>query len=135
MGYTVSNILFVCKENKYRSQIAEALFNSMTTKHHATSAAGKEPAKEVSKDAISLLKRVYGINMSQQKPKRLTKSMLDNVDKIIILCDPKDCILIPKSYATEHWDIPKMETLNEESKIKALGMLHQKIAELIAELN
>jgi protein-tyrosine-phosphatase len=131
----MSNVLFVCKENEYRSQIAEALFNSMTIKHHAISAAGEEPAKKVSKDAISLLKRVYGINMSQQKPKRLTKSMLDNADKIIILCDPKDCILIPKSYATEHWDIPKMETLDEESKIKEVGTFHQKIAELIAELN
>ncbi len=131
----MSNILFVCKENKYRSQIAEALFNSMTAKHHATSASGKEPAKEVSKDAISLLKIIYDIDMNQQKPKRLTKSLLDNADKIIILCDPKDCVLIPKSYATEHWDIPKMETLDEGSKIKALGKLRQKIAELIVELD
>ena len=131
----MSNILFVCKENKYRSQIAEVLFNSTTAKHHAISAAGKKPAKKVSKDAISLLKITYGIDMSQQKPKRLTKSLLDNSDRIIILCDPKDCILIPKSYAAEHWNIPKMETLDEGSKIKALGRLRQKIAELIAELN
>ena len=104
----VDNILFVCKGNKYRSQIAEAIFNSMTAEHHAISASGAKPAQKVSGDAIRLLKKVYNIDMGRQKSKRLTKSMLDNASKIIILCDPKDCILIPKNYKTEHWNIPKI---------------------------
>jgi protein-tyrosine-phosphatase len=128
-------ILFVCKENKYRSQMAEALFNKMTTKHHAISASGAEPADKISEEAILLLKQVYGIDMSNQKSKRLTKSMLDSASKIIILCEPKDCILIPKNYKTEHWDIPKMENINQVEKRDALNTLYQKIIALISELD
>ena len=131
----MDNILFICKENTYRSQIAEAIFNNMTTEHHAISASGAEPAKKVSEDAIRLLKKVYDIDMGRQKPKRLTKLMLDNASRIIILCDPTDCILIPKNYKTEHWNIPKMENMSEKDKIKALGKLHQKIIRLVRAKN
>ena len=131
----VDNILFICKENRYRSQIAEAIFNNLTTEYHAISASGAEPAQKVSDDAIRLLKKVYGIDMGGQKPKRLTRPMLDNASKIIILCDPKDCILIPKNYKAEHWNIAKMENMSEKDKIKELGKLHQKIMRLIRAKN
>jgi len=127
-------VLFVCKENAYRSQIAEALFNSMAKNSSAISASGTEPAKEVSKDAIRLLKKVYGIDMSNQKPKKLTKEMLRKATRVITVCDPKDCVLIPKEYKTEHWDIPKFESMNEEEKLAALKSLHDKVKSLIDEL-
>jgi len=127
-------VLFVCKENTYRSQIAEALFNSMAKNSFAISASGAEPAREVSKDAIRLLKNAYGIDMSNQKPKMLTKEMLHKATRVITVCDPKDCVLIPKEYKTEHWDIPKFESMKEEEKLVALKSLHDKIKSLVDEL-
>jgi len=131
----MATILFICKENRYRSQIAEALFNHMTTKHHAISAAGAEPAINVSVDAISLVKKIYDIDMSAQVPKKVTVPMLEKANKIITLCDPKDCILIPRHYIVEHWDIPNMENLSEADKLKEIKNLHDKIADLITSLD
>ncbi len=111
-------VLFVCKENSYRSQIAEAIFNSVSKKDFAISASGAEPAKEVSPEAIELLKSRYGIDMSGQRPKMLTENMLKSASRIITVCDPDDCVLLPKSYNAEHWDIPKFEAMDEEEKEK-----------------
>jgi arsenate reductase len=127
-------VLFVCKENAYRSQIAEALFNRMAKNSFAISASGAEPAKEVSKDAIKLLKDVYNIDMSNQKPKMLTEEMLHMATRVITVCDPKDCVLIPKEYKAEHWDIPRFEGMNEEEKIKTLKLLHDRVSTLVMGL-
>ncbi len=130
----MKTILFICKENKYRSQIAEALFNRLTTSHKAFSASGAEPADKISEDAVKLLKKAYNIDIIGQKPKRLTKSMLEKADRVIVLCNPEDCILIPKKYLVEHWNIQKMENLEETEKFKALDDLRNKVMALIAEL-
>ncbi|MCL4372275.1 low molecular weight phosphatase family protein [Candidatus Marsarchaeota archaeon] len=127
-------VLFVCKENTYRSQIAEALFNSMAKRDSAISASGAEPAKEISHDAIMLLKKTYGIDMSGQKPKMLTEKMLKSASRIITVCDPKDCVLLPKSYNAEHWSIPKFEGMNDEEKEKNLKNLYEKVKKLVNEL-
>ncbi len=127
-------VLFICKENTYRSQIAEALFNSVAKRNFAISASGAEPAKEVSKDAIALLKDAYGIDMSGQKPKMLTEEMLRRATRVITICDPNDCVLIPKEYKAEHWDIPKFEGMDEEAKLKNLELLHAKVEALAKEL-
>ena len=90
-------VLFVCKENSYRSQIAEAIFNSVSKKDFAISASGAEPAKEVSPEAIALLKSRYGIDMSGQRPKMLTEDMLKSASRIITVCDPTIACFSPKA--------------------------------------
>jgi arsenate reductase len=127
-------VLFVCKENSYRSQIAEAIFNSVSKKDFAISASGAEPAKEVSPEAIELLKSRYGIDMSGQRPKMLTEDMLKSASRIITVCNPDDCVLLPKSYNAEHWDIPKFEAMDEEEKEKNLENLYEKVRKLAMEL-
>ena len=127
-------VLFVCKENSYRSQIAEAIFNSVSKKDFAISASGAEPAKEVSPEAIALLKNRYGIDMSGQRPKMLTEDMLKSASRIITVCNPGDCVLLPKSCNAERWDIPKFEAMDEEEKEKNLESLYEKVKKLAIEL-
>ncbi|MCL4404664.1 MAG: hypothetical protein M1544_02025 [Candidatus Marsarchaeota archaeon] len=127
-------VLFICKENAYRSQIAEALFNSIAKKNLAISASGAEPAKGVSGDAIRLLKENYGIDMSKQMPKMLSEEMLKRANRVITVCDPNDCVLLPKKYKAEHWNIPKFEGMEEEEKIKNLKLLYSMVKELVSEL-
>jgi arsenate reductase len=91
----------VCKENAYKSQIAEALFNHLTVKHGAISTAGAKPAAEISEDVATILKKEYGIDMHDQASKTLTKNMLDSADRIIIVRDPIDCVLLPKRYSNK----------------------------------
>ncbi|MCW6160776.1 MAG: hypothetical protein LVQ97_01150 [Candidatus Micrarchaeales archaeon] len=127
-------VLFICKENAYRSQIAEAIFNSLSKRNRAISASGAEPSMEVSRDAIMLLKKMYGIDMSGQKPKRLTGEMLASASKIITVCNPEDCVLLPKKYNAEHWNVPKFEGMDEEDKEKNLARLYAMVKDLVEKL-
>jgi len=127
-------ILFVCKENTYRSQIAEALFNSISKRNRAISASGAEPSKEISPDAVRIVRKVYGIDMSGQKPKMLTEKMLSSASRIITVCDPNDCVLLPKSYNAEHWNIPKFEGMDEMEKERNLELLHAMVEDLVKRL-
>ena len=84
-------VLFVCKGNVGRSQLAEGIFNSLTKKHRAISAGtiaknkGKL-VKSVSIKNVKVLKEI-GIDISKKKVKKLNKQMTDHLGKIIVFCD------------------------------------------------
>ena len=133
----MSFVLFICKYNTSRSQIAEALFNGLTKKHKALSAAGSSVGNGINPIDIKLVQERFGIDMSRQIPKLPTPDLLKSADKIIIVCDPKDCILIPQSYMqkAEHWYIPELDGLSAEEKIKIIEDIYKKVKELISELD
>lgn len=87
-------ILFICQANIGRSQMAEAYYNSFTKTKDASSAGilnlvkkyNGKPAQEI----IQVMKE-DGIDISQQKVKQVTESMVKNADRIIILCNKSFC--------------------------------------------
>jgi Protein-tyrosine-phosphatase len=133
----MSFVLFICKYNTSRSQIAEALFNGLTKKHKAVSVAGSSVGNGINSIDIKLVQETFGIDMSKQIPKLPTLNLLKSADKIIVVCDPKDCILIPESYIqkAEHWYIPELDGLSAEEKIKIIKEIYKKVKELILELD
>lgn len=132
----MSLVLFICKYNNGRSQVAEAFFNNLAKEHNSVSAAGSSVGKGINSLDIKLMKEKFGIDMSRQFPKPPSDDLLKNADKIIIVCDPKDCILIPKSYVekAEHWHIPELDGRSVEEKVKIMEEIQQKVKELISEL-
>jgi protein-tyrosine-phosphatase len=133
----MSFVLFICKYNNGRSQIAEAFFNNLTKKHKAISVAGSLVGKGINDLDIKLMKERFGVDMSGQFPKPPNNDLLKNADRIIIVCDPKDCILIPKTYIekAEHWYIPELEGRSAEEKVKIIEDIYEKVKELISELD
>lgn len=130
-------VLFICKYNNSRSQIAEALFNKLTKKHNAVSAAGNSVGNGLDPLDIKLMKERFSVDMSKQFPKPSTSNLLKSADKIVIVCDPKDCILIPESYIqkAEHWYIPSLEGLPAEEKVKIIEIIYAKVKGLISSLD
>ncbi|MCL4398405.1 MAG: hypothetical protein M1322_02415 [Candidatus Parvarchaeota archaeon] len=130
-------VLFICKYNNSRSQIAEAVFNKLTKKHKAVSAAGGSVGNGLDPLDIKLMKEKFSVDMSKQFPKPPTSNLLKSADKIIIVCDPKDCILIPESYIqkAEHWYVPSLEGLPAEEKIKIIQIIYAKVKGLISSLD
>jgi arsenate reductase len=131
----MSIVLFICKYNQNRSQIAEGIFNNLTKKHHAISAAGNIPGLYINNESKKLISEMYKIDMSSQKPKRLTEQMLKSADRIIVMCNPNSCIFLPPDSKFDFWDIPNMETLNSEDKIKIIKEIRNKIKNLIKSLD
>ena len=81
-------ILFVCKFNNTRSQIAAALFNRLSEnkKYKATSAGiiGGRPQKEV-RDNLKELRKRHKLRFTRKKT--LTQKILHSQDMIIIVAD------------------------------------------------
>lgn len=65
-------VAFICVHNSCRSQIAEALGKYLAGEVFESYSAGTEIAPEINREAVRLMKRLYGIDMEQtQCSKRL----------------------------------------------------------------
>lgn len=90
----MKKVLFICEANIGRSQIAEGYYNFFTKGSNAMSAAVRNFRKKYhyrpTREFIELMKE-DGVDISEQQIKLLTKKMLDNAEKIIVLCDKALC--------------------------------------------
>lgn len=77
-------ILFLCRGNVYRSQIAEAFFNEYSSNHNAKSAAIDKPLEKMDKLVIRVMKE-KGIDISRSLSEKVTEEMINSSDKIIIM--------------------------------------------------
>ncbi len=124
-------VLFVCRENACRSQMAQGFFNTSITNTWAESA-GIKPADKVDTIEIKVMKEV-NINISQKKPKILTSKMNDEFDYIITMGCMDRCPITPKEKTIE-WDIedPKGKPVEKYRDIR--DMIKQHVEELIDEV-
>jgi arsenate reductase len=86
--------------------MAEAFFNRLSRTWKAESA-GTNPDRSVHPYTEKLMKEA-GVNISRQKPKSLTRELLEKADKIITMGCGVD--VIPADYRTkaENWTIEEL---------------------------
>lgn len=92
-------ILFVCRGNVGRSQMAEALFRKKFANKHevfsaGTKASAERPLGELSPaiDNVLAIMNEEGIDMSKNVSKQITEDMANMADKIILVVDDRDPI-------------------------------------------
>lgn len=120
-------ILFVCRGNASRSQIAEAILKNLR-KDLEVESAGIEPAERIS-EKVKIVLREIGIEWNG-KPKALTKEMIERADLIVAMCEgdfPED--------KTIYWIIPdpKGKDLNFYRMVR--DEIYRRIEELLNILN
>jgi protein-tyrosine-phosphatase len=103
-------LLFICYGNVARSQIAEAYYNKYTNSNNAKSAGvGQGVGERYAHPAGDVVKVMLeeDIDVSRKNVKPLTREMVDEAEKIVVMCDIDDC---PKhlleSGKVEHRSIP-----------------------------
>ena len=65
-------VAFICVHNACRSQIAEALGKHLAGDVFETYSAGTETKSQINQDAVRLMKRLYGIDITHtHRPKLL----------------------------------------------------------------
>lgn len=128
----VRRVLFVCVENSFRSQIAEAYFNSFAPKGWFAMSAGIKPAEKIHPNAI-LLMREEGIDIEGRKPKILTKELQKRADYAVIVCSGDLCPLLQVN-RVEVWNLPDPAKMPLDEARKIRDLIKQKVLNLIERL-
>jgi len=104
-----TKVLFICRHNAARSQMAEALLNNMAGDRFQAESAGLEPG-ELNPYAIRAMAEM-GIDISKKKPQSVfdlyLKGQLYNF--VITVCDIKEedkCPVFPGIAQRLHWNFP-----------------------------
>ena len=79
-------VLFLCRQNAGRSQMAQAFFERLAPEHVALSG-GSAPSDRVHPTVVQAMKEV-GIDLTGRTPRRVDRAMLDRADHVISMgCD------------------------------------------------
>jgi arsenate reductase len=95
-------VLFVCTQNAGRSQMAQALFDRHAPDDVRAESAGAEPADRVHPVVVEAMREI-GIDLSGQRPKKLTLEMQLHADWAITLACGARCPYVPS--VVEDWDV------------------------------
>jgi protein-tyrosine-phosphatase len=129
----MKNVLFVCVGNSGRSQMAEAFFNQLAGGKAKASSAGTNPASEVSPTVIQAMKEV-GIDISNNRPKKLTLDMLKLADRVITMGCGVEGVCPTTLAETEGWGLedPKGKSIDEVREIR--DEIKARIAKMLKNL-
>lgn len=126
--FMVKIVLFVCKGNRYRSRIAEEIFNKNPPKGFVAESAGIQYQKYNDRVMPKVLKEI-GIDMSKRKPRKLSENMIKKASKIIVF----DGVEIPSKQA-EVWPVKDCRAGDVDCIRKGRKQIERRVAELINEL-
>jgi arsenate reductase len=129
------NILFLCPHNALRSVIAAALFNQLAEGRARGESAGTEPDERVNERTVTVLREV-GIEVSDEKPGRLTPDQLQRATRVVSL----DCPLPPDLAAIavgkiENWPMPDTAGKPVEAVREVRDLIRARVEQLLGELD
>ena len=128
----LKTVLFVCVENSFRSQIAEAYFNRYAPKGWTAISAGIKPAERVHPNAVRLMLE-EGINISHKKPKMMTRELQEKADIAVIVCSGALCPVVYTRHV-EEWNMPDPAQMPLEEARHVRDAIKAKVLDLIERL-
>jgi len=128
----MKTVLFVCVENSFRSQIAEAYFNKFAPEGWMGVSAGLTPAKEVHPNAVRLMQE-EGIDISHKKPQPMTRELQEKAEIAIIVCSGSLCPVVYTKHV-EEWDMPDPAKMPLDEARKVRDAIKEKVLNLIEKL-
>lgn len=96
-------VLFVCTHNAGRSQMAQAFFERDCASDCRAESDGSRPARQVWPEVVQVMREV-GIDLSGNKPKRLSVEMQLHADWAVTMGCGDVCPYVPTR--VDDWDIP-----------------------------
>lgn len=83
---TPLNVVFVCKKNGGKSQMAAALMRALGDESVSVVSAGTAPGGSLNAESVESLSEL-GIDVGYEHPKPLTSTMLQDADLVVLLGD------------------------------------------------
>jgi len=111
-------VLFVCVHNAGRSQMAAALLERLAGNRVDVRSAGSTPAEEIHPVVLQAMEEV-GIDLSEERPKRLQDDVVRSSDVVITMGCGDACPIYPgKRYEEWELDDPSGRSLEEVRRIR-----------------
>jgi len=130
-------ILFLCKANVGRSQIATAFFNRLAQKHHASGAGTNVDLKEGMPLHPFVVKCMAELNfdLSKNTRRQLTPEISSKAEKIIVITDKENLPdYLQNSEKLVFWEVADAKDKSYEFHCKIREQIKKLVEKLIEEL-
>ena len=126
-------ILFACRENACRSQMAAAFAQYLAGDRIEVSCAGSKPAKEVNPDMMEAMQE-KGIDMAFRKTGSLDEAISESgPDMIVTMGCEEECPLIP-GVERQDWNLPDPAGKTLDVMRSVCDRIEKKVEELIKSI-
>jgi protein-tyrosine-phosphatase len=140
------HVLFVCRANVGRSQVAEAYF-TLVSSHDATSAgtladamlARSNPPSRQLKDAQKRRSvgymRQYGVDISEHERTQLTPEMVAQADRVVVMAEKATWpAYLVESDRVVFWDITDSVDREDDKARKIFDDVRLRVEKLVREI-
>lgn len=124
----MKKIAFICVHNSCRSQIAEALGKYFRGDEFEFYSAGTETKPQINKDAVRLVKRLYGIDMEKTQFSK-TVDIIPAPDIAISMGCDVGCPFIGRDF-DDNWGLPDPTGKSDDEFIAVIGEIERRIKKL-----
>lgn len=121
----MKKVAFICVHNSCRSQIAEALGKHFASDVFESYSAGTETKPQINRDAVRLMKKLYGIDMEKSQYSKLVIQIPTPDIAISMGCDV-GCPYIEKGF-DDDWGLPDPTGQSDVVFIDVIEKLEDKI--------
>jgi protein-tyrosine-phosphatase len=133
------NVLFICRANAIRSQIAEALYNHHVTDGKAVSA-GVDLVNSIQGDDMNVPTMVcgltdeFGVDASCQKRDWLTEDMVRSADVVVVMTDYQLPNYVQNAKKLVDWsDVPDIVSSGKEEQVRVCEEINRRVQDLLTE--
>lgn len=121
-------IAFICVHNSCRSQIAEALGKHFAGEKFDFYSAGTETKPQINKDAVLIMKKLYGIDMEKEQYSKLISDIPTPDIAISMGCDV-GCPYIGRAF-DDNWGLPDPTGESDSMFETVIKEIEKRISEL-----
>jgi arsenate reductase (thioredoxin) len=130
-------VLFVCKANRGRSVMSQALFERAAGGRHRALSAGSEAAPEGGPHPqVVEAMRELGIDVARRQPRRLTTELAAQADAVVTMGCGDACPAIPgKKQLRLDWDLPDPKDRPLAAVRATRDDIDRRVRDLVGELD
>lgn len=124
----MKKVAFICVHNSCRSQMAEALGKRLAADAFESCSAGTETKPHINRDAVRLMKQVYGIDMEVSQHSKLLED-IPPVDIVITMGCNVHCPTLPCTHR-EDWGLDDPSGKEDEAFLFTMHLIEEKVMDL-----
>jgi multimeric flavodoxin WrbA/protein-tyrosine-phosphatase len=126
-------VLFACRENACRSQMASAFAQFLAGDKLDVSNGGSEPADKINPDMVTVMHE-KGIDMGLRSPRSIEEAIANDTPELIVTMGcGEQCPLVPGAKITD-WDLPDPAGKSIEYMRDVRDEIEEKVVNLINEI-